>query len=107
MQPSIDATGIMLSFYCKTPGSNIQEDCPAFHKTDRGTWAVQGERRDEPRVRAQLRAPKESEGCVEIPDDLADLFVRMYVRERYGIDLDPASGRADRERSDQPEVGAA
>ena len=93
MKPPAAGDDVMLSFYCKTPGSNDDLDCPAFHKTDRGTWMVQGERREDPNVRAQLRAPKESEGAVEIPDDLADLFARLYVKEHYGVDLGPAAER--------------
>lgn len=95
MKPSTDDEEIVLSFYCKTTGSFDEKDCPAFHRTDRGTWMVQGERHDGPRVRSQLRAPKKTEGAVEIPDDLADLFARMYVKERYGVDLGGAAERAD------------
>jgi len=93
VKPSDDGDDVVLSFYCKTPGSNDEFECPAFHRTDRGTWMAQGERREGPRVRSQLRAPKESEGAVELPDDLADLFARLYVKERYGIDLGPAAER--------------
>ncbi|KAB2344912.1 hypothetical protein F8566_30445 [Actinomadura rudentiformis] len=107
MQHSFDHEGVVLSFYCKTPSSNIQDDCPAFHRTDRGSWAVQGERREENEVRVQLRAPKETEGCVEIPDDLADLFVRMYAKEKYGVDLGAAPERADSRRPDEPEARAS
>ena len=36
---------------------------------------------------SQARAFKLREGLVELPEGLVDLFARMYVEERYGVDL--------------------
>jgi hypothetical protein len=77
---------LTVSFFCKSPDSKGDDDCPSFYRTDRASWIVQGDRRGED-VAVQLQALKEHETFLEIPDGLADRFVRMYVKERYGIDL--------------------
>jgi len=76
-----------LTFFCKDPESVPGEDCPTFYRTDRGSWIVQGEHRGEPEVVVQLLALKAEETALEIPERLAELFVRMYAKERYGVDL--------------------
>jgi hypothetical protein len=107
MQSANADDDLVLEFYCKTPTSTDNDDCPAIHRTDRGSWAVQGERREGPRVRAQLRAPKDTEGAVEIPDDLADLFARRLVKERYGVDISAEAERVDRPGPHEAEAGTA
>jgi hypothetical protein len=77
---------LTMSFFCKSPGSKGEDDCPSFYRTDRGSWVVQGDRRGE-EVAVQLRALKDHETFLEIPDALADRFVRMYAKECYGVDL--------------------
>lgn len=62
---------------------------------------VQGERRGQG-VAAQLRALKQSEAFCEIPDDLAELFVITFVRERYGIDLGRTAESTDLQGSHAP-----
>jgi hypothetical protein len=47
----------------------------------------QGELRDDPHVRSQLRKPSPTEVGVEVGDDLVDMFVRAYAKEKYGVDL--------------------
>ncbi|GAA4235996.1 hypothetical protein GCM10022254_44540 [Actinomadura meridiana] len=90
VEPSRDADAMMLSFYCG-PDSNTKETCPAVHRTDRGTWLWQGEVRDDPHTRSQLRKPSPTEAGVEVGDDLVDMFVRAYAKEKYGVDLDGTS----------------
>ncbi|WP_327089558.1 hypothetical protein OIE66_02740 [Nonomuraea sp. NBC_01738] len=87
MQTSRPADDLRLAFYCTDPDSVPGEDCATFYRTNRGTWIVQGDRRDEPHVVAQLVALKPSETSVEIPEPLVELLVRSYAKERYGIDL--------------------
>ncbi|MCD0452235.1 hypothetical protein LO762_24020 [Actinocorallia sp. API 0066] len=85
---SNDSGGLpRLIFFCKDPDSVPGEDCPSFYRTDRESWVVQGEQRAEPEVVGQLLALKADEVALEIPERLAELFVRMYARERYGVDL--------------------
>jgi hypothetical protein len=79
------------TFYCKDPGSVDTDDCAAFYQTDRRSWIVQGKRRGGA-VAAQLRALAVDETFVEIPEPLVELFVRRYVKERYGTDLGGAAG---------------
>ena len=69
-----------LTFVCKTPDSRPVDDCPSFYRTDEGSWIVQGRRRDEPEIRAQLRYLKDDETFLEIPDSLVRRFLEMYVR---------------------------
>lgn len=87
MQTSKPADSLRLTFYCKDPASVPGEDCATFYRTSEGTWIVQGDRREEPRVVRQLVALKPSESSVEVPGPLIDLFVRIYAKEHYGIDL--------------------
>ena len=72
---------LRLTFYCKDPDSKPDEDCATFYRTSRSTWIVQGDRREEPSVLAQLKALKARETAVEIPDALVELFVRTYLKE--------------------------
>jgi hypothetical protein len=81
-----DDDEIMLSYYCGSE-SETHTTCPAVHRTHRGTWLWQGELRDDPHTRSQLRKPSPTEAGVEVGDDLADMFVRAYAKERYGVDL--------------------
>jgi hypothetical protein len=107
MQPPNEDDKIMLSFYCKDPNSGDNLDCAAFYKTDQGTWAAQGNRRDEPRVRAQLRGLKPWEAAVELPDELVELLAIKLVKERYGIDLGLRAQQARPGLPRPPEAGAA
>lgn len=91
MQGSGADRPITVTFFCKDPDSKDEEDCPSFYRSNRGSWMVQGLRHGED-VAVQLRALKDDESFVEIPEALAERFVRMYVKERYGVDLSPASG---------------
>ena len=88
--PDVDG-GLHATFYCKDPGSVDTDDCAAFYYTDRLSWIVQGKRRGAA-VAAQLRALADDETFVEIPEPLVELFVRRYVKERYGTDLGGAAG---------------
>jgi hypothetical protein len=78
---------LLATFYCKDPDSIDTDDCPAFYRTDRRSWIVQGKRRGDS-VAVQLRALGEDETFVEIPEPLVELFVRRYVKEHHGTDLD-------------------
>jgi hypothetical protein len=78
---------LRLTFFCTDPASVPGEDCATFYQTNRGTWVVQGDRREEAEVMTQLVALKESETSVEVPGPLVELLVHKYVKERYGIDL--------------------
>ncbi len=91
---------VRLTFYAKDPGSFQGQDCPTFYKTDRRTWIVQGDRRDEPEVIAQVVGFKPEEGLLELPEALVDLVARMYVKENYGINL--GVGAAGDDQSDLP-----
>jgi hypothetical protein len=82
-----NAHDVRLTFYCKNPDSVPGEDCATFYRTDRKTWVVQGDRREEPELRSQLVALKPWETSVEVPEPLVELLVHQYVKERYGIDL--------------------
>lgn len=74
-----------LTFVCKDPDSQ-PGDCPSFYRTDEGSWIVQGWRRDDQAIAAQLRDLKDDETFVEIPDGLVRLFVNLYVEEAHGAD---------------------
>lgn len=54
---------------------------------------MQGDRLGK-RIGALPRGLKPSETFLEIPETLVRLFVRKYVKERYGIDLGGAAERA-------------
>ncbi len=87
---------LALTFICKDGSSVGDKECPAFYGTNRGSFVVQGDRREEPEVIGQARAfVPEREGLLEIPGTLVDPFVRIYVREQYGIDLGEPQERAD------------
>ncbi|GAA4198809.1 hypothetical protein GCM10022252_49830 [Streptosporangium oxazolinicum] len=77
---------LAVTFYCKDPNSNFQNDCATFYRTNRGSWVVQGDSMA-PEVAPKLTALADHETYLEIPDALANRFARMYVRERYGVDL--------------------
>jgi hypothetical protein len=79
--------GLRLTFFCKDPASVPGEDCATFYRTNRSSWVVQGDRREEPELISQLVALKPCETSVEVPEPLVELFVNTYVKERYGIDL--------------------
>ncbi|GAA0954508.1 hypothetical protein [Nonomuraea longicatena] len=87
MQTPKPADDLDLTFYCKDPDSVPGEDCATFYRTNRDTWIVQGDRREESQVVAQLVALKPFETSVEVPESLIDLLVRRYAKERYGTDL--------------------
>ena len=97
MQSSNGGANVRLSLYCTDPDSVPGEDCATFYRTDRRTWLVQGDHRDEPDVAAQLVALKPGEIAAEVPNPLVDLFVRMYAKEFYGVDLVEAAERAVRD----------
>ncbi|MDX6738943.1 hypothetical protein [Actinocorallia sp. A-T 12471] len=61
---------------------------------------MQGDRREEPEVVAQVVGFKSEEGLVELPEALVDLLARMYVKENYGIDL--GVGAAGDDQPDHP-----
>ncbi|MCP2342960.1 hypothetical protein [Actinomadura rupiterrae] len=86
MKPRGDDDPIVLSFYCG-PESETVDTCPAVHRTNRATWLWQGELRNDAQVRNQLRKPSPTEVGVEVGDDLVDMFVRAYAKEKYGVDL--------------------
>jgi hypothetical protein len=77
---------LIITFYCKDPDSNFQNDCATFYRTERQSWVVQGDKMG-PEVAPKLTALADHETYLEIPDALADRFARMYVKERYGVDL--------------------
>lgn len=81
MQTPNDGDDLRLTFYCKDPDSRPDEDCATFYRTNRRTWVVQGDRREEPEVMAQLKAPKSGETAVEVPERLVELLVRTYLKE--------------------------
>ncbi len=86
---------LTLTFIVKDSDSwGGDEDCASFYRTSRGSFVVQGDRREEPEVVAQARSfDPGREGLLEVPETLVDPFVRIYVREVYGIDLgEPAQG---------------
>jgi hypothetical protein len=91
MQLRSDGDDLMVTFFCKDPDSNSAELCDSFYGTDCGSWVVQGKQRGE-KVAAQLVALADDETFLEVSGPTVDLFVRMYVKERYGIDLAAATG---------------
>ncbi|MGW6201499.1 hypothetical protein ACWF0M_35495 [Kribbella sp. NPDC055110] len=103
--PSTD-DDLTVRFYCKDPGSKSSDDCPSFYSTDRGSWVVQGQALGD-EVGAQLRGLKPEETFLEVPQALIERFVHMYVEERYGVDLRPASQGTDYPDPRSTEVGAA
>ncbi|MFC5185661.1 hypothetical protein [Actinomadura harenae] len=90
MRTPADDDDLIATFVCKDPESGDLDDCPAFYRTNRGSWIAQGKRRG-PQVAAQLRSLADDETFCEFPDPLMDLVVRTYVKERYGIDLGGAA----------------
>ncbi|MGH3942319.1 MAG: hypothetical protein ACRDTG_27605 [Pseudonocardiaceae bacterium] len=91
MQSADAGDDLLATFYCKDPDSVDTDDCAAFYHTDRRTWIVQGKRRGA-KVAAQLQALGDGETFSEISEQLVELFVRRYVKERYGIDLGSTAG---------------
>lgn len=87
MELPSEAEPILLSFYCGGEDSDGLGNCPAVHRTNRGTWMWQGELRDDPHTRAQLYMPSPTEVGVEVGDAVVDAFARAYVKEKYGVDL--------------------
>ncbi|SDI11297.1 hypothetical protein SAMN05421505_13445 [Sinosporangium album] len=94
---------VIVSFYCKDPDSTGTEDCPAFYRTDRASWIVQGDRQGE-HVEAQLVGLKPTETFVEIPERVVERMVIMYAKERYGVDLTGASRRVDQQHTPLPQA---
>ncbi|MFC5182794.1 hypothetical protein [Actinomadura harenae] len=90
-QPRRGRDDLAVTFFCKDPGSNQDNECAAFYKSNRRSWIVQGDRLG-PDVGDMLNALAEHETYLEIPDALADRFVHMYVKERYGVDLSQGTG---------------
>lgn len=83
---------LSLTFYCKDPASKTKDDCASFYRTDQRSWVVQGRRRGQD-VAVQLHALRDDETFAEIPEALAERFVHMYAKERYGVDLSQAADR--------------
>lgn len=81
---------LRVTFFCKDPESKLLDDCASFYQTDRGSWIVQGQRCG-PQVAAQLRALRDDETFVEIPEALVELFVERYLKGRDGTDLSPGA----------------
>jgi hypothetical protein len=77
--------------------------CETFYTTDRNTWMVQGKQRGEG-VAAQLVGLAHDETFCEVSDPTMDLFVRKYVKERYGVDLSSAARGTGQQRSHHPET---
>ncbi|MFI7134012.1 hypothetical protein ACIBQ1_50640 [Nonomuraea sp. NPDC050153] len=95
--------GVRLTFYCKDPDSKSEDDCAGFYRTNQGSWVVQGNRQDES-VAVQLHALRDDETFVEIPEGLAERFVHMYAKERYGVDLGQAAVGAAGRKPPYPEA---
>lgn len=95
--------GLIATFVCKDPGSGDLDDCPAFYRTNRGSWIAQGKSHGE-EVAAQLHSLADDETFCEIPGPLMDLIARTYVKEHYGIDLDGATQRAPALRPNHPQA---
>ncbi|MEV5198375.1 hypothetical protein [Streptomyces sp. NPDC053720] len=74
------------TFFCTDPESQGGIECETFYETDRGSWIVQL-KKSGPKVRAQLVALADDETFGEMSGRTMEVFVRKYVRERYGIDL--------------------
>ncbi|GAA2640641.1 hypothetical protein SMC26_44650 [Actinomadura fulvescens] len=85
-----DGDDLTATFYSKDPESQGDVECDGFYATDRDSWIVQGKKRG-PKVAAQLVALADDETFLEISGPTAEVFVRKYVRERYGIDLGSAT----------------
>ncbi|GAA0988198.1 hypothetical protein GCM10009555_069300 [Acrocarpospora macrocephala] len=91
MQSYGDGDDLSLTFYCKDPDSNQDNECETFYRTDRGSWLVQVKKRG-PRVGAQLIGLGEDETFGELSERTMNVFVRKYVREHYGVDLPAGTG---------------
>jgi hypothetical protein len=87
MQSPVAGDHIVVSFYVKDPDSSGDKMCETFYATDRNSWVVQGKRRGA-KVAAQLVALGDDETFCEMSNRTVDHFVRKYVKERYGVDLD-------------------
>ncbi|MFF9566918.1 hypothetical protein [Streptomyces sp. NPDC014685] len=74
------------TFFCTDPESQGGVECETFYETDRGSWIVQLKKRG-PKVQGQLVALADDETFGEMSGRTMEVFVRKYVRERYGIDL--------------------
>ncbi len=85
-QHSIDSDDLTATFFCTDPSSQGGVECETFYETDRDSWIVQLKTRG-PKVRDQLVSLAEDETFGEMSGRTMDVFVRKYVRERYGIDL--------------------
>lgn len=85
-QHSGDGDDLTATFFCTDPNSQGGVECETFYETDRDSWIVQLKKRG-PGVRDQLVALADDETFGEMSGRTMDVFVRKYVRERYGIDL--------------------
>jgi hypothetical protein len=104
MKPTGSADELRLTFYCKSDKSKSTDDCPSFYRVNHGGWVGQGEVRDDQEIRDQIQNLKDNEAYVWFPDDLMDKFVRMYVKEQYGIDLRGEASGADQCLPEHPQA---
>jgi hypothetical protein len=77
---------LAVTLFSKDPSSQGAAECDSFYATSRGSWGVQGKRHG-PKVMSQLTGLADDETFVEVSGPTVDVFVRRYVKERYGIDL--------------------
>ncbi|MBB4914062.1 hypothetical protein [Streptosporangium saharense] len=91
MRSHDDEDGLSLTFYCKDPNSNQDNECETFYRTNWGSWLVQAKKHG-PNVRAQLIGLGEDETFGELSERTVNAFVRKYVKEHYGVDLPEGTG---------------
>jgi hypothetical protein len=91
-------TAVLLTLIVKDSDSwGTDKDCATIYRTNRFTFVVQGDRRDEPEIVAQAKAfVPGREGLLEVPETLVLPFVQIMVKELYGIDLGEQPERVDR-----------
>ncbi|GAA1580379.1 hypothetical protein GCM10009742_26030 [Kribbella karoonensis] len=106
MQTPSHPDDLTVRFYCKDPRSKSSDDFPSFYSTDRGSWVVQGQALGD-EVGSQLSGLKPEETFLEIPQELVERFVHMYVEERYGVDLRSATPGTDLADPRPTQVGVA
>lgn len=97
MQSPDAGDDVIVTFYIKDPNSQGSDFCETFYATDRDTWVIQGKRRGA-KVAGQLVSLASDETFCEMSGPTMDLFVRKYVKERYGVDLARALEGATRHR---------
>jgi hypothetical protein len=106
MQLPGDGDDLKATFFCKDPDSHGADECETFYRTDRDSWLVQGKKRG-PSVAAQLLSLSDDETFAEVSGPTVELFVWMYVKERYGIDLGRAADGVDLGGTAVPEAGVS